>query len=201
MLPSSAASSSGDAWRPVSKCMTDSRSGDSRAWRTWTIRPSPSRSVPITGWTTRRISRPRALSSSETESTRNGESTVFVSTTDPTVVYPSLASVGLNARTANGSEPRPSASSKTPMTWPNSSSGSRCTATSAGMRLTYARANSPTTPARSGATCSSIFASSSCRSRASTGGVVGSVALSIVSPRRAQGYAVRSLAISSKTST
>ena len=59
------------------------------------MRPSASRSVPITGWLTSLTSSPRALSSSDTESTRNGESSQFVSTTVPTVWYPSSASVGL----------------------------------------------------------------------------------------------------------
>ena len=47
------------------------------------IRPSAPRSVPTTGWITCRTSSPCRWRASETESTRNGESSVFVSTTVP----------------------------------------------------------------------------------------------------------------------
>ena len=71
-----------------------------------------------------------------TLSTRKGESGVFVSITEPTVVYPSLAIVGVRARAAIGSSPRPSASSKTPITCPKSVSPSSSAAAAAGSRRT-----------------------------------------------------------------
>ena len=96
-----------------------------------------------------------------TESTRNGESSLLVSTIEPTDVYPSPASVGLNARTAIGWVPRPSASSNAPITWPKSSSAVNASAASAGSRRAYMRANVETTAARSGASRSTTRSSSS----------------------------------------
>ncbi len=57
--------------------MTDSRCEASRPDITRSIRPSSSRAVPTTGWSSRVTRSPRATSSSLTESTRKGESSVF----------------------------------------------------------------------------------------------------------------------------
>src|SRR6266511_111722 len=64
-----------------------------------------------------------------------------------------------------GSVPRASASSKMPITCPNSSSAVRPAATSAGSRRAYIRANAQTTSARSAARWSATRSSSSRRSR------------------------------------
>ena len=76
---------SSESARSTSKCITDSRWLASRPDITRSMRPSSSRIVPTTGCSSRRTPSPRASSSSCTESTRNGESSVFVSTTVPTV--------------------------------------------------------------------------------------------------------------------
>jgi hypothetical protein len=65
--------------------MTDSRRVASRGCRTASIAPSASRSTPTIGCSTRRIPIPRPRSAALTESTRNGQSSVFVSTTEPGV--------------------------------------------------------------------------------------------------------------------
>ena len=77
--------SSSVSGRSTSKCMTDSRWLASRPESTRSMRPSSSRIVPTTGCSNRLTTRLRAKSSSLTESTRNGESSVLVSITDPTV--------------------------------------------------------------------------------------------------------------------
>ena len=63
--------------------MTDSRCAASRARPTAVIAPVPSRWTPITGCSSRVTSMPRCSSSPETESTRNGQSSVLVSSTEP----------------------------------------------------------------------------------------------------------------------
>ena len=63
--------------------MTDSRRDASRGCSTASIAPSASRSTPTIGCSTRWTASPRARSSALTESTRNGQSSVFVSTTEP----------------------------------------------------------------------------------------------------------------------
>ena len=63
--------------------MTDSRCAASRARPTAVIRPSPSRSTPITGCSSRATSSRCDSSAPDTESTRNGQSSVLVSTTEP----------------------------------------------------------------------------------------------------------------------
>src|SRR3954452_17361844 len=166
---SSAAISSGASWRSRAKCMTDSAVA-SRGWRTATIRPPPSRSVPMIGCTTRAIARPRAASSALTESTRNGRSSVFVSSTAPRAAWPCSPGVGLNARTATGAPSRPLASSNAPSASWNSASGSAATASS-GSRRTYSRVNAATACARSGATRSSTRARRRSRSGAPAWGL------------------------------
>jgi hypothetical protein len=64
--------------------MTDSRCTAPRGSRTLRIRPLPSRSVAMIGCSIRAIWIPREDRSPETESTRNGRSSVFVSSTEPT---------------------------------------------------------------------------------------------------------------------
>ena len=83
MRSQSSISSSLDSLRSSSKCITDSRLSVSRACSTAVMRPASSRSAPITGWIFSRTVRPCASNSAETESTRNGESGVFVSSTEP----------------------------------------------------------------------------------------------------------------------
>ncbi len=80
---SSSASSSSDSRRSSSKCMTDSRCGAPRGSRTLRIRPLPSRSVAMIGCSSRVTPSPREASSPLTESTRNGRSSVLVSSTEP----------------------------------------------------------------------------------------------------------------------
>ena len=63
--------------------MIDSRRVASRGCRTASIAPSASRSTPTIGCSTRWMPSPRARSSALTESTRNGQSSVLVSTTEP----------------------------------------------------------------------------------------------------------------------
>ncbi len=64
--------------------MTDSRCAAPRGSRTARMRPAPSRSVAMIGCSMRDTAIPREASSPETESTRNGRSSVLVSSTDPT---------------------------------------------------------------------------------------------------------------------
>ena len=98
--------------------MTDSRCEASRAEETRSRRPSSSRDVPMTGCRIRRTTRFRAVSSSVTESTRNGESSTFVSRIVPGAVNPSVATSGLNARTTHGCSRRPSTNSNVEQTRP-----------------------------------------------------------------------------------
>ena len=65
--------------------MTDSRREASRGCRIAAIVPFRSRSTPTIGCSTRWMPRPRERSEALTESTRNGQSSVFVSTTEPGV--------------------------------------------------------------------------------------------------------------------
>ena len=69
--------------RSSSKCISDSRWAASRPAITRSRCPSSARAVPIIGCTSSRTPRLRLASSSVTESTRNGESSVFVSMTVP----------------------------------------------------------------------------------------------------------------------
>ena len=64
--------------------MTDSRCTAPRGSRTLRMRPLPSRSVATIGCSMRGTASPREASSPETESTRNGRSSVLVSSTEPT---------------------------------------------------------------------------------------------------------------------
>ncbi len=72
----------------------------------------------MTGCRIRRTTRFRAVSSSVTESTRNGESSTFVSRIVPGAVNPSFATSGLNARTTHGCSRRPSTNSNVEQTRP-----------------------------------------------------------------------------------
>ena len=65
--------------------MTDSRREASRGCTTSLMAPSLARSTPTIGCSTRWMPRPWARSPALTESTRNGQSSVFVSTTEPGV--------------------------------------------------------------------------------------------------------------------
>ena len=80
---SRSASSSGTSRRSSSKCMTDSVAGAPLGCRMRVMPPSGARSVPTIGCSTRTIPSPRACSSALTESTRNGRSSVLVSSTEP----------------------------------------------------------------------------------------------------------------------
>ena len=62
--------------------MIDSRCTALRAWVTDAIRPS-SRAMPMIGCTSRATCSPREASAALTESTRNGQSSVLVSSTEP----------------------------------------------------------------------------------------------------------------------
>jgi hypothetical protein len=64
--------------------MTDSRWTAPRGSRTARIAPLPSRSVATIGCSSRGTDSPREASSPDTESTRNGRSSVLVSSTEPT---------------------------------------------------------------------------------------------------------------------
>ncbi len=66
--------------------MTDSVAVASFTGFTDAMRPCSSRSIPTTGWSSTRTESSCAASSSMTESTRNGESGVFVSMIEPTDV-------------------------------------------------------------------------------------------------------------------
>ena len=70
-------------WWSSSRWMNDSRAVASVAGRIRSIPPAALRSTPITGCSARRVPSPRLWISCETESNRNGESWVFVSTTLP----------------------------------------------------------------------------------------------------------------------
>ncbi len=63
--------------------MTDSVVGAPLGCRMRAMPPLGSRSVPTIGCSSRTMARPRDCSSALTESTRNGRSSVFVSTTEP----------------------------------------------------------------------------------------------------------------------
>ena len=63
--------------------MTDSVAGASPGCATAVIAPEAARRTPTIGCGLRTTRRPRASSSSLTESTRNGTSGVLVSTTEP----------------------------------------------------------------------------------------------------------------------
>ncbi len=63
--------------------MSDSRRAASRGWRMAAIRPLGARSTPMIGWRSRTTHRPRASTSAVTESTRNGQSSELVSSTEP----------------------------------------------------------------------------------------------------------------------
>ena len=62
--------------------MTDSRRSALRAPVTWWMRPS-SRLTPKIGCTSRATRSPRCSSAALTESTRNGQSSLLVSSTEP----------------------------------------------------------------------------------------------------------------------
>ena len=102
--------------------MTDSRRIALRAPVTVSILPS-SRETPMIGCTSRATRSPRRSSAALTESTRNGQSSLLVSSTEPSGSYPSCSSVGLNARTATGARPRSAAKRNAPST-----SAARCSA-------------------------------------------------------------------------
>ena len=62
--------------------MTDSRWTALRAWLTLVIRPS-SRAIPMIGCTSRATCSPRFSSAALTESTMKGQSSLLVSSTEP----------------------------------------------------------------------------------------------------------------------
>jgi hypothetical protein len=79
--------------RAISICIQDSRVPSGAP--TPTVLPAASRDMAMTGWMTSRTGRPRSLIAALTESTRNGMSSLTIST----IVYgddkPSRAAAGL----------------------------------------------------------------------------------------------------------
>src|SRR4051812_28158979 len=140
--------------------MIDSRRDASRGCRTAAMAPSASRSTPTIGWSTRWMPSPRSRRAALTESTRNGQSSVLVSTTEPGASYPCSSRPGVNARTAIGSAPLAEANSKAPPISRHSASGG-CSPTlpSADSRRRKASAKARTAGARSASVRSPIMSS------------------------------------------
>ena len=96
--------SSSESVRSSSKCITDSRWLASRPDITRSMRPCSSRTVPTTGWSTRRTVSSRAASSSVTESTRNGESSVVGLDDGAVRVVPVALGVGIEDADDGGTQ-------------------------------------------------------------------------------------------------